>query len=496
MLISKSNFQIFRKCPDAFWMLKHAKDKLKQKPLSDFEKQIIDQGHEVESWARKLFSNGVLVEGYNEVAMTQTRTFLENGEKEIFQAAFSADGLLAMCDIIKWNEDLKGWDIYEVKGTTSKDKPKMDHYWDIAFQREVLERSNEKVARLYLLELNKEFIKDGEVSAQELLNLTDITEEIDTMRVEIQSEIGSCKLKLKQTHQPSGCECRYKTRKHQCEAFEFFYPNVPDYTVYDISRIRSGGKKIVEMVDNDIIAIEDIPDQNDLTEIQANQVQVHNYDSIICKTEQIKSELQKLEYPLYFLDYETYPSAVPVFDCCHPFQQVPFQYSLHIQQTPESDLEHFEFLHSQNSNPIPSLAKQLRENIGKTGSVIVWNKKFEGMCNSDMSKQVPELADFLNGINQRFFDLEEPFKRQLYVRKEFRGKTSIKNVLPVLAPELSYKELNIQDGGSACNAWKKMIFHTEDLNQKKGIYADLLAYCKLDTLAMVKILEFLKSIYK
>lgn len=494
MLISKSNFQIFRKCPDAFWMLKHAKDKLKRKPLSDFEQQIIEQGHEVESWARRLFPNGILVEGYNEEAIEQTRTFLLSGKNEIFQATFSADGLLAMCDIIKWNENLKAWDIYEVKGTTSKDKPKKDHYWDIAFQREVLERANEKVARLFLVELDKEFIKDGDVSAQELLKLTDITEEIDTMRVEIQSEIGSCKAKLKQSNQPSGCECRYKTRKHQCEAFEFFYPNVPEYTIYDISRIRSGGKKIIEMVDNDIISIEDIPDQNNLTEIQANQVHVHNYDSIICKTEQIKSELQKLEYPLYFLDYETYPSAVPVFDGCRPFQQVPFQYSLHIQQTPESDLEHYEFLHSENSNPIPSLAKQLRENIGNTGSVIVWNKSFEGKCNTDMAEQIPELADFMNGINQRFFDLEEPFKKQLYVRKEFLGKTSIKNVLPVLAPEFSYKDLNIQDGGSACNAWKKMIFDTQDEEQKNEIYVDLLAYCKLDTLAMVKILDVLKTL--
>lgn len=493
-LISKSDFQTFRNCPDAFWMLKHAKDKINETPLSDFQKQIIDQGYEVEAWARKLFSNGVLVEGYNEEALENTRAYLINEEKEIFQATFSGDGLLAMCDIIKWNDQLKAWDIYEVKGTTSKDKPKKDHYWDIAFQREVLERSNEKVARLYLVELNKEFIKAGEIDPNDLLSINDITEEIDTMRVEIQSEIGNCKAKLKQSKQPVACDCRYKTRIHHCEAFEFFYPNVPEYSIYDISRIRSGGEKITEMIDSDIIAIDDIPDQNDLTEIQSNQVQVHIYDTIICKTEKIKTELQKLEYPLYFLDYETYPAAVPVFDGCRPFQQVPFQYSLHVQETVDSDLVHFEFLHSKNSNPIPLLTKQLRENIGDTGSVIVWNKKFEGKCNSDMAKQIPELADFLNGINERFFDLEEIFKKQLYVRKEFRGKTSIKNILPVLAPKLSYMDLAIQDGGAACNAWKKMIFDTQDLNQKNEICDDLLSYCKLDTLAMVKILEFLKKI--
>ncbi len=132
-LISKSDFQTYRNCPDVFWMLKHAKDKLNENPLSDFQKQIIDQGYEVEAWARKLFSNGVLVEGYNEEALEHTKTYILNGEKEIFQATFSGDGLLAMCDIIEWNDQLEAWDIYEVKGTTSKDKPKKDHYLDIAF---------------------------------------------------------------------------------------------------------------------------------------------------------------------------------------------------------------------------------------------------------------------------------------------------------------------------------------------------------------------------
>lgn len=494
MIITKSNFQTFRKCSDAFWMLKHAEDKLKKKSLSDFQKQIIEQGHEVEAWARKLFPNGVLVKGYNEEAIDQTRTLLQQNNKAIFQATFSGDGLMAMCDVIHWNERLKAWDIYEVKGTTSKDKPKKDHYWDIAFQREVLEQSNEKVGRLYLVELNKEFIKNGDIEPGDLLKVSDITDEIDTMRIEIQTEIGNCKAKLKQKKQPTGCDCRYKTRTHQCEAFEFFYPNVPEYAVYDISRIRSGGKKIVEMVDKDIIAVEDVPDKNDLTTIQANQVRVHNYNSIICEKEQIHSELQKLEYPLYFLDYETYPSAVPVFDGCRPFQQVPFQYSLHVQLTPESELIHHEYLHWENSNPILPLAEQLRKNIGDEGSVIVWNKSFEGKCNEDMAMQVPNLLDFLLGINKRFFDLEDPFKKQLYVRKEFLGKTSIKNILPVLAPLFSYKDLNIQDGGAACNAWKTMIFDSQNEKEKHKLYTDLLTYCMLDTLAMVKILNFLKSI--
>ncbi len=493
MLISKSDFQTFRKCPDAFWMMKYAKDQLKEKKLSDFQKQIIEQGHVVESWARKLFPTGVLVQWYNQTAAQQTQQLIRDCQQVIFQATFIADGLLTMCDILEYDNQFGTWNMYEVKGTTSRERPKADHYWDIAFQSEVLRRAGIDVGTLYLVELNKEFTKNGNIDVSDLLKVTDITSEINDIQIDLMSTIDIAKSKLKQKNQPSACDCRYKSRAKQCEAFDFFYPNTPEYSVYDLRGIRTS-KKLTTIIDAGILAIEDIPDENSLNTPQSNQVYVHNYDTVICQKKKIKEELSQLEYPIYFLDYETYPSAIPVFDGCRPFQQVPFQFSLHVQESSETELKHYEFLHQQGTNPIPQLSQKLREYIGDTGSVIVWNKSFEAMCNKDMAHQMPELADFLLGINKRFYDLEDPFQKQLYVRKEFRGKTSIKYILPVLAPEFSYKDLNIQDGGSACNAWKKMIFELDDPNEKESIYHDLLAYCYLVTLAMVRILDILKKV--
>ena len=210
--------------------------------------------------------------------------------------------------------------------------------------------------------------------------------------------------------------------------------------------------------------------------------------------EHSQKHLEQLVYPIYFLDYETYPAAVPVFDGCYPYQQVPIQYSLHIQEEPGCIQVHKEYLHNDRSNPIPILAQSLRSHMGDTGSVVVWNASFEGKCHEDMAKQFPELSDFLLGVNDRFYDLEVPFRKQLYVRKEFLGKTSIKNILPVLVPDLSYKDLAIQDGGAACSAWKHMIFDNVSSSESQLIYDALLKYCELDTLAMVKILEFLRQV--
>jgi len=493
MQITKSNFLTFRKCPTHFWFVKNRPEVLVRKELSDFEQQIIDQGVEVESWARKLFENGEMISSFGDAAVEMTRKKIIDESQTIFQATFAANGLYSMSDIIKWNSETEAWDIYEVKGTTSQQKKKADYYWDVAFQREVLLASNEQVGRLYLVELNKEYQKQGGIITADLLSISDISDEIDTMKVEIQTEIGAAKQTLESSIEPTKCDCIYKARAHQCEAFKHLYPSIPKYSIYNISRIGLSKKKLAAFVDADIFAIEDIPDDNELSTIQSNQVYVHNMDTEIFKDEEIRNELKKIEYPIYFLDYETIPTAIPLYDDCYPFQQVAFQYSLHILDSPESELRHTEFLHLEKTNPIPNLATQLRSDIGDIGSVIVWNKSFESKCNKDMASQISGLADFLNSLNSRMYDLLDIFNKQMYVRKEFLGKTSIKNVLPVLVPEFSYSELVIQDGGAASNTYKKMIWDNIVNSKQSNTVSSLLEYCKLDTLAMVEILKHIES---
>jgi hypothetical protein len=294
--------------------------------------------------------------------------------------------------------------------------------------------------------------------------------------------------------EPRVCDCIYKSRANHCPAFAYCHPDVPEYSVHDICRIGASKKKLREIIDNDWRSITDIPLEFELSKTQESHVHATITGDITIKTEKIRAELGKIEYPIYFLDYETYPSAVPIFDGCYPFQQVPFQYSLHILREPDGKLEHSEFLQKTDTNPMRALAEQLRTDTGDIGSVIVWNKKFEMKCNDDLAEAVPHLADFFASVNQRVYDLMEIFSQQLYIHKDFKGSSSIKAVLPVIVPELSYDDLNIQNGGMACNGWKQMVFEIQDQTEKDKRAQDLLDYCELDTLAMVRIWEEISKI--
>ncbi|MBK8503122.1 MAG: DUF2779 domain-containing protein [Saprospiraceae bacterium] len=491
MNITKSEFLKFRECDSHFWMLKHRPEIIEEKPISDFVQQIIDQGTEVELWARKRFPEGQLIDSWRADAIRDTQCALDSGVPILFQASFTADGIHARIDVLERTSE--GFNIYEVKGTTASDKKDESHLWDAAFQKEVLIRSGHPVNQIFLIELNKEFRKNGEIDPDKLFVITNISEEIQKISNDVQRAISDAKHLLTQP-EPITCDCMYKPSAKHCPTFGHFHPQVPAYTAHDLYRIGSSPKRLRSLIDDGLFGIAEIPINYDLTPNQLNQVRVHNLDQPIIKADLIEKSLAELEYPLYFLDYETYPAAIPVFEGCYPFQQVPFQYSVHIQYEPGGELQHCEFLHQDLSSPILAITQSLRENIGDAGSVIVWNKNFERKCNEDLAAVLPDDLDFLVGINNRFYDLADIFARQQYVDKGFKGKYSIKKVLPVLCPDLTYENLTIQDGGAACNAWKEMIFGEMTLPSIMETVTALLEYCKLDTLAMVKIYHSLNEI--
>lgn len=492
--ISKTQFLHYLKCPKYFWLEKHKPEVVEAIEISEFEQQIIDQGIDVEQWARKLYSTGTLIQGRELEAVEQTKKYLNEDKAPLFQATFLAEDLYAMVDILELDSERSFWVINEVKGTTSKDVKKEEHYQDATFQKIVLEKAGYTVGKVQLIELNKEFIKQGEIDPMSLLKKTDISTDVAILEPEILLQIANAKRLLENSKEPSNCECIYRSREHHCPTFAYCHPHIPEYSVHDICRIGSSPKKLQEMIDNSWFTITDIPEDFELSPTQQPQVHVTRTNEIIIETKKIHQELSAIQYPIYFLDYETYPAAIPVFDGCHPFQQVPFQYSLHILKDPDSTLLHKEFLYTEASNPMGELAKQLREDIGDEGSVIVWNKKFEGKCNEDLALFIPDLAPFLYGINKRFYDLMEIFSKQLFVHKDFKGSYSIKSVLSVLVPTLSYSALDIKDGGMACNAWKKMVFDTTDTAKKEQFATNLRKYCELDTLAMVEIFRALQKL--
>ena len=185
---------------------------------------------------------------------------------------------------------------------------------------------------------------------------------------------------------------------------------------------------------------------------------------------------------------------MPYFDGQRPYQQGPFQDSLHIIRAPGGEVEQRAYLHKENTNPAQDLAKRLVEDMGDSGSIITWNMRFEKSVNEELGRMYPEYAEQIKAINERVVDLMIPFKQKWYDDPRFEGSASIKNVLPVLCPELSYKSLGIQEGGSAQRLWMEAVLDGTREAEKDKILSDLIEYCKLDTLAMVEIYHVLRRL--
>jgi hypothetical protein len=211
--------------------------------------------------------------------------------------------------------------------------------------------------------------------------------------------------------------------------------------------------------------------------------------------ESIEKELDCLEYPLYFVDYESFNPAIPMYKGYKPYDQMPFQWSLHVLEHEGGELKHYEFIETEEIDPIPRFLKELQKVVGKQGSIIVWNETFEGTINNRMGEIHPEHKEFCDDMNNRMFDLMKIFRDGLYADPKFKGSYSIKKVLPVLVPDLSYNEMDIAEGATAMASWDEMVHKLRSDNQTKKdkIREDLLRYCEMDTLAMVRIWQVLSS---
>jgi hypothetical protein len=494
--ISKTTFQDYLYCAKNVWLKLHKPELLKQFALSAFEKHLVEQGNEVESYARNLFPGGVEVVDRGERGCEETVRFMAAKVPTIFQATFIVDGFMARNDALSWNTETHCWDLYEVKGTNSTNESGNDHNHldDLAFQASVLRRSNVAIGKYFLVHLNKEYVRLGELNIKELFLIEDKTEQINARLDLVEQQMETAKAYLNDEKEPPvGCECVYKGRSGHCTTFKYSNPDVPDYSVHDISRIGASKKKLETLIERKIYEIENVPEDLDLSDIQVNQITAHRHGKSIINLDGIREELESLVFPLYFLDYETYAPAIPTFNGYRPYQRIPFQFSLHILETPEGELSHVEYLHLEASDPSEEVAKLLSKSIGAKGMVIAWNKSFEAGVNKEIGLRLPKYKAEMERINGMLYDLMDVFKKQYYVHPEFRGSTSIKKVLPALVPELTYKDLVIHEGGQASNAWWEMISPATHADVSAGIAEHLKIYCGRDTYAMYAIW---KELYK
>lgn len=483
-MLTKSDFLRYLECPIHLWLWKHKKSDIEGSEDDAQVQWILEQGNMVEDVARTLYPDGAYVHEFHDVGAKKTKELIDGGKSIIYQATAIGGGLLAMADVLRKNGN--AWNIIEVKGST---EVKEDHIHDLCFQRLAFRKAGYEVSRLYLAHVNKDFVKKSDIDPEKFIMVEEITEQVDAVEDQVEAEVQKAlqllDMKSVPTRQDVTCTCSAK----DCPCLHYCYPDLPDYSVFNLSRIRTS--KAQELYEAGIRAITDLPLEYSLSTAQACQVQTARDGKPIVDIEGIQKELSQLQYPLYFLDYETFFPAIPLFDGYKPYQQMVFQYSLHILRGPDQEPEHYEYLAEALENPVPSLAAKLCEDIGTEGSVIVWNKSFEMSRNKEMAELAPNHASVLLGINDRVYDLMEIFRKQLYVHPDFRGSCSIKDVLPVLVPDLSYKDLVIQEGGTASLTWYRMLTDGRNEEKRAETCDHLRKYCDLDTLAMVEIFKCL-----
>jgi len=332
-----------------------------------------------------------------------------------------------------------------------------EHLDDTGFQKHLLEKLGMQIANVYLCLLNSEYIKYGDIDVQDLFTQVEVTNKLKYLEDSLAVEIKEAWCYIQSYKEPTSCLCRYKSRKNHCAAFPYLYPNTPNYAVYDLHTIGNSKRLLTDMVNANILDMKDIMDVSYFNKMKLWQWQTYTTDEEIIDPSGIQQELEALEYPLYFLDYETLPLAIPKYDGTSPHQHIVFQYSLHIIEEQGMPPIHKEYLHTTSHRPMHAVAEHLRNDIGDTGSVIVWYAPFERSRSNEMADAIPEHRTFLLSLVDRIYDLMDIITKGYYHHKDFRGSASIKAVLPVMCPDLSYKTLNVQDGTQANDIWRSDI---------------------------------------
>ena len=371
--------------------------------------------------------------------------------------------------------------------------------YDLAFQTIVLEKAGLTIRNISIIHVNNEYIKNGNIEPEKITSKTDVTDSvkdlIDLTKEQINKAVAILSQKtipdLSPRHVNQVNVKRTKWFADWLEVYKHLNPNLNPYSIYFLG--YPNANQIGELENNDVHLIQDIPEELALRPKQIAQIKTTKSGEKILYTKKIKELLRTFEYPIYFFDYETLSSVIPAFDGFQPYKDYPFQYSLHILDSPEAEIRHEEYLHQENSNPMPKLLEKLKSDIGDTGTILTWNMSYEKGCNNRMAELYPEYKEFLEDLNQRVNDLMLPFSKMWFVDKEFFGSASLKNVLPVLVPELSYKEMDVSDGLKARRLWTETVLGGKYPEQREKIIDDLSKYCTLDTFAMVRILEELRK---
>jgi len=489
IIISKSKYMAGFQCSKYLWYLVNKREEI---PKPGFvSTYIFNQGIQVGEYAKKLYPDGIDVEKTGDLKTQLINTSeLLSQRKTLFEASRSSQNMYSRADILV-PADKDMWDIIEVKSSTQF---KEEYIHDVSFQKYCFEKTGVKIRKCYLMNINNQYVKKGDINPKALFKKTDITAEVDE---KISSGIGDRikeMLKIAAGKDPPDIPIgKHCSSPYSCPLKDKCWEFLPDNHIFNL---YGNKEKAVKLYSEGILSIKDIPDRFDLNLKQQIQLECARTEKPKIDKKEISKFIGKLEYPLYFFDFETFSTAIPLYDGVKPYQRIPFQYSIHMLDSIDSKPVHYDFLAIGDIDPREELLSNLKIHLGGKGSIIVYYELFEKGVLREQTEIFPKYRQWVSSIIPRIVDLYKPFGNFHYYNSSQKGSASVKSVLPAIT-DLSYKGMEIAEGLAAsvyflyiCGKYKggESCPTREEVDR---IRKALIKYCRMDTGGMIHILRAL-----
>ena len=498
-LLTKSRYVNGLQCSKWIWLSFNRPQDLPK--VDELAQHRFDEGAKVGELAKSLFPDGISVKSQlnHEENHKESKELLKK-RKPLFEAGFIHKNgkCYARADIlVPVGKD--EWAIYEVKSATNV---KEEYIWDVAFQKYCYESAGLKISQCYIIHINNQYVRNGEIEVEELFVTAPVNDEVSVEMDKIDSKIKKLfkiiSLKTCPEFQ-KGEECHEDDLDVHHD--DKFWKEHPECNILDL---YYGGKKAIELFNAGILSIEDMDEGHFTTRPQKKQQKIQYNVVKNGEHHTDKKELTKfidgLKYPLYFMDFETYTTAIPLYDNLKPYQAIPFQFSVHVIEKSGAKSKHHSFIASGDKDPRLEFARGLKSVIGETGTVLVYYQSFEKGRLKELAEIFPDESNWINSVIKRFVDLYEPFKNFAYYHPSQDGSASLKKVLPALTGK-GYDDFEINNGLLASVSY---LFITHGAyngdnptpQEIKKVRANLEKYCGQDTEGMIWILEKLKELIK
>ena len=492
MRFSKDNYLQFLQCPRLLWTACNAPQALAA-PDESAEARM-REGQLVESHARKLFPDAHIIahdQPFDEVVAQSQEALLRPAGRAVCNALLAADGLVAETDILVPVDD--GFDLFEVKSSTNA---KPEHLPDSAFQWFVAGKMGLRIRRCFLILVNGKYVRSGEMNPKHLFQVGDVTDGVlehgatVDMEAQVNHALETCRQE-KCPEIPIGEQCT-----DDCPLRNACWKGVDanENNIFTLYRLPS--KRAFGWFRQGITSTDKIPPDFPLNERQKVQARTEKNGKLHVNGGKVRAFLNQLEFPLSLLDFETFASAIPLLDGSSPYQQIPFQFSLHvIDKNLDEEPRHESWIWNKDAEADPKreMLMRLQPLLGNEGSIIAYNAPFEQSILKQAVRRCPEHGEWLVGILGRFVDLLTPFRNFAVYHPKQHGSCSLKAVLPALTGR-SYDRLEIGDGETASREFMRIVKGEATGKEVEDIRRRLEEYCGLDTMAMVEILRVMRGL--